>query len=56
MADKTAISKPNEAEMNWMMMFKSSGTIDKKAKMDAAIPEIGCVKCSSIVLGKGRIL
>ena len=44
-ADRTAIIKPKKADTIWMNQFMFSGIVDIKAKMDARIPEMGCVIC-----------
>jgi hypothetical protein len=43
MADRTAIIKPRIADKILTPSPKSWGRVEKKANVDAAIPEIGCV-------------
>ena len=44
-ADKTAIIKPKNADTIWMNTFMFSGIVERKANIDASMPEMGWVIC-----------
>ena len=40
--------KPRKAETIWMITLIFSGSVDMKTKIEARIPEMGCVMCWNI--------
>jgi hypothetical protein len=49
-ADNTAIINPRKAEIIWMTTLIFCGIVDTNAKIDAIIPEIGCVRWWIIII------